>query len=100
MIEPTLMRLLLVITAERLAVGAARRAMNLAPSVARVGSEDPRLHAIAEQVPDEVTWKEIESEILSPEFPESAHYDRTAYLEEVLRVVRRVLGTDLRPHEP
>jgi len=94
-IEPTLMRLLLVIAAERLAVGA-RDLMNLGPSVARVTNDDPRLHAIAEQVPDEVTWKEIESEILSPDFSVSGDDVHAAYLQEVLRVVGRVLRRDPR----
>jgi hypothetical protein len=93
--EPTLMRLLLVIAAERLAVGA-RDLMNLAPSVARVKNDDPRLNAIADQVPDEVTWKEIESEILSPDFAVSGDDPRAAYLQEVLQVVGRVLRRDPR----
>jgi hypothetical protein len=95
-IEPTLMRLLLVIAAERLAVGAARHLRNLGPSVARVRNDDPLLHAIAEQVPDEVTWKEIEAEILSPDFPVPEHDDQTVYLKEVLSVVKRVLSSDPR----
>jgi hypothetical protein len=95
-IEPTLMRLLLVIAAERLAVGAAQHLRNLGPSVARVRNDDPWLQAIAEQVPDEVTWKEIESEILSPDFRVPPHDDQTVYLQEVLSVVKRVLSRDPR----
>jgi hypothetical protein len=95
-IEPTLMHLLLVIAAERLAVGAARHPRNLGPSVARVRNDDPWLQAIAEQVPDEVTWKEIEAEILSPDFPVPAHDDQAVYLQEVLSVAKRVLSRDTR----
>jgi hypothetical protein len=89
------MRILLVIAAERLAVGA-RELWNLGPLVARVSDRDPRLREIAERLPDETAWRKIEPEILAPEFPLTSG-DGGAYLQEVLRVVRRAIQKDQRP---
>jgi len=87
--DPTVVRLLLVIAAERLALGAIEQ-LPLARRVARVPNDDARLRAIAEGVPDETTWKTIELEILSPEFPLPRDADRSVFLHEVLEVVSRV----------
>jgi hypothetical protein len=66
--DPALVRLLLVIVAERLSLGAIDR-LPLSRKLARVPDDDAHLRAIAERVPDEATWKAIEVEILSPDFP-------------------------------
>jgi hypothetical protein len=90
--EPTVVRLLLVIAAERLALGAIEQ-LPLARRVARVPNDDARLQAIAERVIDETTWKTIELEILSPDFPLLRNADRGVFLHEVLKVVSRVART-------
>ena len=87
--DPTVVRLLLVIAAERLALGAIEQ-LPLARRVARVPNDDARLRAIAEGVPDETTWKTIELEILSPDFPLPRNADRSIFLHEVLKVVSRI----------
>jgi hypothetical protein len=90
LMEPTLVRLLLIIAAERLALGAIDQ-LPLSRRLARTWDDDSRLRSIAERIPDEGTWKAIEVEILAPDFPLPEDADRGAFLGEVLHVVSRVL---------
>jgi len=85
-----LVRLLLVIVAERVALGAIDQ-LPLARRIARVPNDDARLRTLAERIPDESTWRTVEIEILSPDFPLPQRADGGAFLHEVLRVASRVL---------
>jgi len=86
--EPALVRLLLIIVAERLALGAIDQ-LPLSRRLARTSDDDSRLRAIAERIPDEGAWKAIEVQILAPDFPLPEDADRGAFLGEVLHLVSR-----------